>query len=77
MRLRSLGVALAATSALLALPTNRPPAAAADPLLSQGRTATASSTENAGTAAALAGDGNTGTRWSSAATDAQWLQVES
>ncbi|MFC9291371.1 discoidin domain-containing protein [Streptomyces sp. NPDC057052] len=76
MRLRSLGVALAATAALLALPTTQPPAAAADTLLSQGRTATASSTENAGTAAALAVDGNTGTRWSSAATDAQWLQVD-
>ncbi|MFF9060545.1 discoidin domain-containing protein [Streptomyces sp. NPDC014882] len=76
MRLRSLGVALAATAALLALPTNRPAAAAADTPLSQGRTATASSTENAGTGAALAVDGNTGTRWSSAATDAQWLQVD-
>ncbi|MFE9675645.1 discoidin domain-containing protein [Streptomyces sp. NPDC006259] len=76
MRLRSLGVALAATAALLTLPTTQPSAAAADTLLSQGRTATASSTENAGTAAALAVDGNTGTRWSSAATDAQWLQVD-
>ncbi|MEV4230367.1 discoidin domain-containing protein [Streptomyces bobili] len=76
MRLRSLGVALAATAALLTLPTTQPSAAAADTLLSQGRTATASSTENAGTAAALSVDGNTGTRWSSAATDAQWLQVD-
>ncbi|MFD5269692.1 discoidin domain-containing protein [Streptomyces sp. NPDC058335] len=76
MRLRSLGVALAATAALLTLPTTQQPAAAADTLLSQGRTATASSTENAGTAAALSVDGNTGTRWASAATDAQWLQVD-
>jgi hypothetical protein len=76
MRLRSLGVALAATAALLTLPTTQPSAAAADTLLSQGRTATASSTENAGTAAALSVDGNAGTRWSSAATDAQWLQVD-
>ncbi|MGW7237797.1 discoidin domain-containing protein [Streptomyces sp. NPDC054804] len=77
MRLRSLGVALAAMAALLALPTVHAPAAqAADTLLSQGKTATASSEENAGTAAANAVDGNTGTRWSSAFTDDQWLQVD-
>ncbi|MBM9505261.1 discoidin domain-containing protein [Actinacidiphila acididurans] len=45
-------------------------------LLSQGRPATASSTENAGTPASAAVDGNTGTRWSSAASDPQWLQVD-
>ncbi|MFG1806829.1 discoidin domain-containing protein [Streptomyces sp. NPDC049040] len=49
---------------------------AADTLLSQGKTVTASSTENAGTPASAAVDGNTGTRWSSAATDPQWLQVD-
>src|SRR4051794_18821372 len=49
---------------------------AADTLLSQGRTATASSTENAGTPASAAVDGNTGTRWSSAFADPQWLQVD-
>ncbi|MGW5350737.1 discoidin domain-containing protein [Streptomyces sp. NPDC004031] len=49
---------------------------AADTLLSQGKTATASSTENAGTPASAAVDGNTGTRWSSAASDPQWLQVD-
>lgn len=52
------------------------PAQAAPTLLSQGRTATASSTENAGTPAAAAVDGNTGTRWSSAFSDPQWLQVD-
>ncbi|MEU6194731.1 discoidin domain-containing protein [Streptomyces sp. NPDC047061] len=77
MRLRSLGVALAAMAALLALPVAHAPAAqAADTPLSQGRTATASSEENAGTAAGNAVDGNTGTRWSSAFTDDQWLQVD-
>ncbi|MET7451449.1 discoidin domain-containing protein [Streptomyces sp. NPDC005574] len=77
MRLRSLGVALAATAALITLPTIRPTAAAAaDANLSQGRTATASSNENAGTPAAYAVDGDTGTRWSSATTDDQWLQVD-
>ena len=51
-------------------------ASAADTLLSQGRTATASSTENAGTPASAAVDGNTGTRWASAFADPQWLQVD-
>ncbi|MGW7542422.1 discoidin domain-containing protein [Streptomyces sp. NPDC054770] len=77
MRLRSLGVVLAALAALLALPAAHAPAAhAADTPLSQGKTATASSAENAGTAAGNAVDGNTGTRWSSAFTDDQWLQVD-
>jgi beta-glucanase (GH16 family) len=44
--------------------------------LSQGRTTTASSTEAAGTAAANATDGDTGSRWSSAFSDPQWLQVD-
>jgi beta-glucanase (GH16 family) len=45
-------------------------------LLSQGRPATASSIENASFPAANAVDGNTGTRWSSAFSDPQWLQVD-
>jgi hypothetical protein len=49
---------------------------AATTLLSQGRPATASSTENAGTPASAAVDGNAGTRWSSAFSDPQWLQVD-
>jgi len=49
---------------------------AADSLLSQGKATTASSTENAGTPASDATDGNTGTRWSSAFSDPQWLQVD-
>ncbi|MGC4806982.1 discoidin domain-containing protein [Micromonospora sp. DT233] len=52
------------------------PAQAAPVLLSQGKPATASSVENGGTPAAAAVDGNTGTRWSSAAADPQWLQVD-
>ncbi|WP_201777520.1 glycoside hydrolase family 3 C-terminal domain-containing protein [Streptacidiphilus jiangxiensis] len=44
-----------------------------DPLV---QPATASSTENAGTPASAAVDGNTGTRWSSAFADPQWLQVD-
>ncbi|HWB36435.1 MAG TPA: discoidin domain-containing protein, partial [Rugosimonospora sp.] len=51
-------------------------ARAAVTLLSQGRPATASSVENAGSPASAAVDGNTGTRWSSAFSDPQWLQVD-
>ena len=51
-------------------------ASAADPLLSQGRPATASSTESAGTPASAAVDGNPGTRWSSAFSDPQWIRVD-
>ncbi|MDH6514263.1 hypothetical protein M2163_008762 [Streptomyces sp. SAI-135] len=79
MRLRSLGVALAATAALITLPTTQLPAtaaASADTNLSQGRTATSSTTENSGTPASAAVDGNTGTRWASAFSDDQWLQVD-
>jgi hypothetical protein len=50
--------------------------AAAATLLSQGRPATASSAENASFAASAAVDGNTGTRWSSAFSDPQWLQID-
>src|SRR6201999_4342375 len=58
------------------------PAAAAAPAASTGTNlalhhpATASSTENAGTPASAAVDGNTGTRWSSGFSDPQWLQVD-
>ena len=65
--------AATAMSAAILVPS---PAHAAATLLSQGKTATASSTENAGTPASAAVDGDTGTRWSSAASDPQWLQVD-
>jgi chitodextrinase len=45
-------------------------------LLSQGHPATASSTENATFPASSAVDGNTGTRWSSAFSDPQWIYVD-
>src|SRR5690349_1603903 len=51
-------------------------ARAAGALLSQGRPATASSSEGAGTPASAAVDGNTGTRWSSAFSDPQWIYVD-
>jgi hypothetical protein len=52
------------------------PARAADPLISQGRPATASSAESAAMGAGAAVDGNAGTRWSSAFSDPQWIQVD-
>ncbi|WFF05063.1 discoidin domain-containing protein [Micromonospora sp. WMMD1076] len=68
--------ALTALLAAVALAGPPGPARAADPLLSQGRPTTASSTENAGTPASNATDGNSGTRWSSAFADPQWIQVD-
>ncbi|GIF74472.1 discoidin domain-containing protein [Asanoa siamensis] len=62
--------------AMLATGVPATPAVAAGPLISQGKPATASSTENAGTPASAAVDGNPGTRWSSAFSDPQWLQVD-
>lgn len=50
--------------------------AAAAVVLSKGKPTTASSVENGGTVAANATDGDVGTRWSSAAADPQWLQVD-
>ena len=42
----------------------------------QGKPVTASSTENAAFPATSAVDGNAGTRWSSAASDPQWIRVD-
>src|SRR5258708_5705197 len=77
-RHRVAGTAVAAVLALVAafLVTTAPTASAAPTLLSQGKTATASSLENATFPASNAGDGNLGTRWSSAFSDPQWLQVD-
>ena len=58
-------VALASTSAQ-----------AADTNLSQGKTATSSSNESTGSTPNFAVDGNPGTRWSSAFSDPQWLEVD-
>src|SRR5439155_1350654 len=77
-RHRPAAVAAAAITLLagLAIVAVTVPASAATALLSQGRPATASSTENAGTPATAAVDGNTGTRWSSAFSDPQWIRVD-
>jgi beta-glucanase (GH16 family) len=52
------------------------PADAAETLLSQGKPVTVSSTESIAFPAAAAVDGNAGTRWSSAFSDPQWIQVD-
>ncbi len=57
-------------------PTTPPTTPPAGSNLAQGRPTTASSTENASFPAGNATDGNTGTRWSSAFSDPQWLQVD-
>src|ERR1700735_1208189 len=53
-----------------------PPGPRGSTLPSQGAPATASSTESAAYPAADAVDGNTSTRWSSAFSDPQWLEVD-
>src|SRR5260370_292620 len=58
------------------LATTPGPASPAPPILPQAKPATASSLENATFPASNAVDGNLGTRWSSAFSDPQWLQVD-
>ncbi|KJK53385.1 discoidin domain-containing protein [Streptomyces sp. NRRL F-4428] len=74
----SLAAALAAVlvATLLVLLPGSTAAQAAPVLLSQGRPATASSIEGAGTPASAAVDGDNGTRWSSRFADPQWIQVD-
>ncbi|HZB49447.1 MAG TPA: beta-1,3-glucanase family protein [Mycobacteriales bacterium] len=67
---------LAALAVLLGVAVVPGRAAAAGPLLSQGRPTTASSVENSGLGPGNAVDGNLGTRWSSAFSDPQWIQVD-
>ncbi|KUN25518.1 licheninase [Streptomyces antibioticus] len=68
-----LGAVVATLLALVSLPS--PPAHAAEVLLSQGKSATASSTEGVFTAGAAV-DGDLGTRWSSGFSDPQWIQID-
>src|SRR5690349_8515407 len=78
LRLRTivLGAALTALAGTFLTNLALRSADAAETPVSQGKPATASSTENGGTAAANAVDGNAGSRWSSAFSDPQWLQVD-
>jgi F5/8 type C domain len=76
-RLRALiATAVAVALAATAMVVVAAPAQAAPALLSQGQPTTASSTESAAYPAADATDGNTATRWSSAWSDPQWLEVD-
>src|SRR3954454_22990869 len=74
-RVTALTIALFALPAAYLVATTRD-ADAAEVVVSQGKPTTASSVEWAGTPASAATDGNTGTRWSSAFSAAQWLQVD-
>ncbi|GAB3406473.1 discoidin domain-containing protein [Flindersiella endophytica] len=75
---RALVIALAALLGTYFLVNTGPAdtADAAEALLSQGRPVTASSTESSAFPASAAVDGNLGTRWSSAFSDPQTLQVD-
>ncbi|MCY0943131.1 discoidin domain-containing protein [Streptomyces antarcticus] len=74
-RLAVAALAAALVAALLVLLPGTA-AHAAPVLLSQGKAATASSLEGAGTPAGAAVDGDNGTRWSSQFADPQWIQVD-
>ncbi|AGZ45018.1 DUF1996 domain-containing protein [Actinoplanes friuliensis] len=77
MRRRSLTIAAAVAAVLTTYVVGtQTGASAADGLLSQNRPATASSTESGAFPASNAVDGNAGTRWSSAFSDPQWIQVD-
>ena len=75
LALAAVAALVAAGSALAGVGTPR--AMAADTLLSQGKVASASSTENPDyTRPSAAFDGNATTRWASARSDPQWLEVD-
>jgi hypothetical protein len=57
-------------------PTATPAPTSTGANIAQGKPVTCSSIENTGTPCASAVDGNTGTRWASAFSDPQWLQVD-
>ena len=76
LRRRITGAVLAARALAVTFTAGTAGRAQAATLLSQGRPATASSLENASFPASAAVDGNTSTRWSSAFSDPQWLQVD-
>ena len=76
LRRRIMGAVLAALALAVTFTAGTAGRAQAATLLSQGRPATASSLENASFPASAAVDGNTSTRWSSAFSDPQWLQVD-
>ncbi|GAA3491213.1 discoidin domain-containing protein [Streptomyces cremeus] len=70
------GILAGALTAVLLVLLPSTQASAAPVLLSQGKPVTASSQESGGTPATAAVDGDTGTRWSSAFADPQWIRVD-
>jgi hypothetical protein len=68
--------ALAAAVVVPGVPAGAAASLISPSLISQGRPATASSVEAGTFPASAAVDGNAGTRWSSAFSDPQWLQVD-
>lgn len=74
-RMTALVISLLVLSLFVAVRTAAP-ARAATALLSQGKPTTASSVESAAYGARNATDGSATTRWSSAFSDTQWLQVD-
>lgn len=70
-----IGLVVTVVASLAAIVTSQG-AVAADTLISQGRPATASSIENATLPASAAVDGDPATRWSSAFSDPQWIQID-
>ena len=75
VRLAAAAIAVVLLAALL-VATRGSAASAAPTLLSQGRPATASSSDATARTPGRAVDGSTTTRWASARTDAQWLRVD-
>src|SRR5579859_4860559 len=75
-RAQAIAVVLALVSGLLGIGIQRAAHAAADANIAVGAEATASSVQGADTPASAAVDGDATTRWSSAWSDPQWLQVD-
>ncbi len=75
-RVTAVAATLALVAGLLTVMSPLPALAAADTNIARGAEATASSVESAGTPASAAIDGSLTTRWSSAWSDPQWVQVD-
>ncbi|MFD9699926.1 discoidin domain-containing protein [Lentzea sp. NPDC059081] len=75
-RAAALGAAALCLVTTVSAPSQAGAAACGSTNVALGKSATASSTENGGTPASAAVDGNAGTRWSSQFSDPQWIQVD-
>jgi hypothetical protein len=75
--LAAVGLACGTLPVAAVTAATQPSASGSETLLSRGKTATASSTENSAFAAKLAVDGSTTTRWASReGRDSEWIQVD-